>query len=83
MRNFSFKNPTKLIFGKGSIAQLSKEISKDTRIMITFGGGSVKLNGVYNQVINALSKHTLIEFWGIEPNPTYETLMKAVAIARS
>ena len=83
MRNFIFKNPTKLIFGKGSIAQLSKEISKDTRIMITFGGGSVKLNGVYNQVINALSKHTLIEFWGIEPNPTYETLMKAVAIARS
>lgn len=82
MRNFSFKNPTKLIFGKGSIAQLTKEIPKDKRIMICFGGGSVKHNGVYDQVINALSEHHITEFWGIEPNPTYETLIKAVTLAR-
>lgn len=82
MKNFSFKNPTKLIFGKGSIAQLKKEIPKDKRIMICFGGGSVKHNGVYDQVINTLSEHHIIEFWGIEPNPTYETLIKAVTLAR-
>jgi NADP-dependent alcohol dehydrogenase len=68
MKNFSFKNPTKLIFGKGSIAQLTKEISQDKRIMICFGGGSVKNNGVYDQVMNALSGHYTMEFWGIEPN---------------
>ncbi|HOS17614.1 MAG TPA: iron-containing alcohol dehydrogenase, partial [Bacteroidales bacterium] len=83
MKNFSFKNPTKLIFGKGSIAQLTKEISQDKRIMICFGGGSVKNNGVYDQVMNALSGHYTMEFWGIEPNPTYETLIEAVAQARN
>ena len=75
MYNFSFKNPTKLIFGKGSITQLQKEIPIDKKILITFGGGSVKTNGVYQQVIDALKNHTCFEFWGIEPNPTYETLM--------
>lgn len=83
MYNFSFKNPTKLIFGKGSIVQLQKEIPIDKKILITFGGGSVKTNGVYQQVIEALKNHTYIEFWGIEPNPTYETLMKAVGQART
>lgn len=82
MYNFSFKNPTKLIFGKGSISKISQEISKDKKIMLVFGGGSVKKNGVYNQVIEALEAHDYIEFWGVEPNPTYETLMKAVLQAR-
>ncbi|NLJ81553.1 MAG: iron-containing alcohol dehydrogenase, partial [Bacteroidales bacterium] len=82
MYNFSFKNPTKLIFGKGSISKISQEISKDKKIMLVFGGGSVKKNGVYNQVAEALEAHDYIEFWGVEPNPTYETLMKAVLQAR-
>jgi Uncharacterized oxidoreductases, Fe-dependent alcohol dehydrogenase family len=50
--------------------------------MITFGGGSVKRNGVYEQVIAALKNHHYIEFWGIEPNPEVETVRKAVALGK-
>ena len=57
LNNFSFINPTKLIMGKGMIAQLSKEIPTDKKVMITFGGGSVKKNGVYEQVKEALGNH--------------------------
>jgi NADP-dependent alcohol dehydrogenase len=81
MNNFTFKNPTKIIFGKGTIASLATEIPADKRIMITFGGGSVKENGVYAQVKDALSAHFTVEFWGIEPNPEYETLLNAVEVA--
>lgn len=82
MNNFTFQNPTKLIFGKGMIAQLATEIPTDKKIMITFGGGSVKKNGVYDQVKDALSKHNYIEFWGIEPNPAIETLRKAIELGK-
>ncbi len=82
MNNFIFQNPTKLIFGKGMIAELSKAIPDDKHIMITFGGGSVKKNGVYNQVIKALEGRDYIEFWGIEPNPSIETLRKAIALGK-
>ena len=82
MKNFTFANPTKLIFGKDTIALLGKEISKDEKILITFGGGSVKANGVYDQVKEALKEHDAIEFWGIEPNPSYETLLKAIELAK-
>lgn len=82
MDNFIFQNPTQLIFGKGMIAELSKVIPADKHIMITFGGGSVKKNGVYEQVIKALEGHNYIEFWGIEPNPAIETLRKAIALGK-
>ncbi len=82
MYNFKFQNPTKLIFGKGMIAELAKEIPLDRNILITFGGGSVRNNGVYDQVKNALANHRTEEFWGIEPNPKYETLMQAVKLGR-
>lgn len=82
MNNFTFKNPTKLIFGKGTISKLSKEIPADKKIMITFGGGSVKQNGIYDQVIEALQGRTYIEFWGIEANPTVETLRKAIQMEK-
>jgi NADP-dependent alcohol dehydrogenase len=78
MNNFVFQNPTKLIFGKGEIARLSKELPKGKKIMVTFGGGSVKSNGVYDQVKAALEGFDFVEFWGIEPNPKVETLRKAV-----
>lgn len=78
MENFSFQNPVKLIMGRGMIAQLAHEIPSDKRIMITFGGGSVKNNGVYDQVKAALKDHYTIEFWGIESNPSIETLRKAI-----
>ena len=78
MENFIFKNPTKLIFGKGMIARLPKEIPEGSKVMVTFGGGSVKKNGVYRQVVEALEGYDYTEFWGIEPNPKVETLRKAV-----
>lgn len=82
MYNFTFQNPTKLVFGKGEIAQLSTLIPTEKKVMITFGGGSVKRNGVYEQVIAALKNHNCIEFWGIEPNPEVETVRKAVALGK-
>lgn len=82
MNNFTFENPTKLIFGKGTIAQLATEIGTERRILICFGGGSAKRNGVYQQVKEALKNHRTWEFWGIEPNPDYDTAMKAVTLAR-
>lgn len=82
MNNFIFQNPTRLIFGKGMIAQLAKEIPAGKKIMITFGGGSVKQNGVYEQVINALEGRDIIEFWGIEANPSIETLRKAIELGK-
>ena len=82
MNNFIFHNPTKLIMGHGMIAKLSTEIPVDKKIMITFGGGSVKKNGVYDQVKEALKAHNTIEFWGIEPNPSIETLRKAIALGK-
>ncbi len=83
MNNFQFKNPTKLIFGKGEIASLSSELNKNIKYMITYGGGSIKRNGVYDQVIEALKGFDYVEFGSIEPNPQYSTLMKGVELAKS
>jgi len=80
--SFEFNNPTKLIFGKGSIAKLVKELPQNEKILVTYGGGSVKQNGVYEQVCQALQGFNYIEFWGIEPNPTVETLRKAIALGK-
>lgn len=82
MENFIFQNPVKLIMGRGMIAQLAKEIPAGKRVMITFGGGSVKKNGVYDQVKAALKDYFTVEFWGIEPNPSIETLRKAIALGK-
>ena len=82
MNNFEFQNPTKVVFGKGSIAKLSELMYKGEKIMMTYGGGSIKKNGVYDQVMKALKGFSVIEFGGIEPNPDYDTLMKAVEICR-
>ena len=82
MYNFTFQNPTKLIFGKGQIAKLAQEVPAGKKIMVTFGGGSVRKNGVYDQVVEALKNHDTVEFWGIEPNPTVETLRKAIELGK-
>ncbi len=82
MHNFIFQNPVKLIFGKGQIATLSSEIAKGTKVMITYGGGSIFKNGVYDQVKEALNGYDVIEFGGIEPNPDYATLVKAIEICK-
>ena len=82
MENFNYYNPVKILFGKGKIAEIGKNIPKGFKVMITYGGGSIKKNGVYDQVMHALEGFHVIEFGGIEPNPRYETLMKAVEIAK-
>jgi NADP-dependent alcohol dehydrogenase len=82
MLNFSFQNTTQIIFGEGQIASLKKQIPSDAKILLTYGGGSIKSNGIYDQVAAALSEHTVFEFSGIEPNPSYDTLMKAQAIIK-
>lgn len=79
MNNFIYHNPTELVFGKGQIARLGKLIPAGKRILVTFGGGSVRRNGVYDQVVRALEGHTFTEFWGIEANPSVETLRRAIA----
>lgn len=80
--NFEYYNPVKIIFGEGKIADIAREIPRNAKVLITYGGGSIKKNGVYDQVSNALKGINFIEFGGIEPNPKYETLMKAVELAR-
>ena len=82
MKNFTFENPVKIVFGKDTIAQLPQLLSKNEKIMLTFGGGSAKKNGVYDQVVKALEGYDYTEFWGIEANPRFETLMKGVEAAR-
>lgn len=83
MLNFNYYNPTRIVFGKGSIADLPKHIPGDATILMTYGGGSIRGNGVYGQVTAALAGRRVIEFGGIEPNPRYETLVKAVALAKA
>jgi len=82
MNNFEFKNPTKIIFGEGQIAKLPDNIPDGSKVLMAYGGGSIKKNGVYDQVIKALDSYEVTEFSGIEPNPHFETLMKAVHVIR-
>jgi NADP-dependent alcohol dehydrogenase len=82
MQNFTFSNPTKIVFGEGQIKELTALIPANARVLVTYGGGSIKKNGVYEQVAKALQGKTWFEFGGIEPNPHYETLMKAVELVK-
>ncbi|MDP4241000.1 MAG: iron-containing alcohol dehydrogenase [Bacteroidota bacterium] len=80
MKNFEFYNPVKVIFGKDQLSKLSKLIPKGNSVLMLYGGGSIKKNGVYNKVKESLKDYTVFEFGGIEPNPHYETAMKAVEL---
>ena len=82
MYNFEYKNPTKILFGKGQIENLSNELPQDAKILLLYGGGSIKKNGVYDQVMNALSERNVIEFGGIPPNPAYSVLMEALKVIK-
>lgn len=82
MYSFEYRNPVKIIFGKDTIPKIANEIPKTANVLITYGGGSIKKNGVYDQVKQALKDHKVYEFGGIEANPEFETLMKAVKIAK-
>jgi len=82
MMNFEFKNPTKIIFGKGEIEKIAKEIPADSKILLLYGGGSIKNNGVYEQVKTALKDFEIEEFGGIPANPEYAVLEKALEVIR-
>lgn len=82
MDNFTYFNPTKIYFGKGQISTIKEELEPGKRVLLTYGGGSIKNNGVYDQVMAALEGYTVFQFGGIEPNPHYETLVKAVEVAK-
>lgn len=82
MYSFTYHNPVRILFGKKTIAKMSAHIPDTARILVTYGGGSIKQNGVYEQVMAALQGRQVFEFGGIEPNPRYETLMRAVELAR-
>lgn len=82
MNNFEFANPVKVVFGKGSIARLSALIPAGSNVLMVYGGGSIKKNGIYEQVTEALKGFEVTEFPGVEANPHYETCMKAVEIVK-
>jgi len=82
MNNFNFYNPVTILFGKEKTAEISNRIPSDAHILMIYGGGSIKKNGVYQQVTEALKGFKVTEFGGIEPNPHYETAMKAVEIIK-
>ncbi|MBI9040982.1 iron-containing alcohol dehydrogenase [Lutibacter sp.] len=83
MNNFQYKNPTKILFGKNQIENLTTEIPENAKVLMLFGGGSIKKNGVYEQVSKALSNFEVIEFGGIPANPEYDVLMEALAIIKA
>ena len=82
MLNFELYNPTNYIFGKGQITKLGTLVPKNAKILLAYGGGSIFTNGVYEQVKTALTDFEIIEFGGIEANPRFETLLKAIAIVK-
>ncbi|MGB0835062.1 MAG: iron-containing alcohol dehydrogenase [Psychrobium sp.] len=82
MLDFSFHNPTKIHFGTDQITQIAQEIPTDAKVLLIYGGGSIKKNGVYDQVVASLKDHQWLEFSGIEPNPSYDTLIKALPIIK-
>lgn len=82
MNNFEFYNPTKVVFGEGQIAQISKLVDKSQKVMMIYGGGSIKKNGIYDQVTEALKEHQVIERSGVPANPEYAVLMDILKTIR-
>ncbi|MGI2261168.1 iron-containing alcohol dehydrogenase [Shewanella sp. GXUN23E] len=80
---FHYQNPTHILFGQGQIANINRIISPNQKVLLLFGGGSIKRNGIYQQVEQALTGYSWLEFGGVEPNPTKQTLDNAIALARS
>lgn len=83
MQNFTFHNPVKIFFGHDQISSISQEVPADKRVMVVYGGGSAKKNGTLQRVKQALPNTVVYEFGGVEANPHYETLMRAVEIVKN
>jgi NADP-dependent alcohol dehydrogenase len=82
MENFTYHNPTRLHFGRGQIAALDRELPANARVLLLAGAGSIRSNGVHTQVRQALGGRVVQEFWGVEANPDFDTLMRAVELVR-
>ena len=80
--NFTYQNPTAIEFGEGKIYSITKYINKNRKILVVYGGGSIKGNGVYDQVDGALEDYNWFEFSGVEPNPSIETMNKAIKVIK-
>lgn len=83
MKAFEYYNPVKIEFGNGKISTLPQYISPNQKVLLIYGGGSIKKNGVYDEVKESLKDYDLHEFGGIEANPHYETCMKAITYIRA
>ena len=82
MYNFQYANPTRVCFGEGQIATLPELVPAGSRLLVLYGGGSIKQNGVYEQLTQALAGREWLEFPGIGANPQYDQLMEAVALVK-
>jgi len=82
MLNFDFYNPTHILFGRDRLEEIDTCVPADAALLITYGGGSAKKSGLVDKVTTVLGRRKVHEFAGIEPNPRYETLVKAVEIVR-
>ncbi|MEE4246080.1 MAG: iron-containing alcohol dehydrogenase [Kangiellaceae bacterium] len=82
MLDFDYYNPTRIVFGENRLGELDKLVPQGAKVLVLYGGGSVKRNGALEQVKAGLGDREVIEFGGIEPNPQFTTLMKAVAVAQ-
>ncbi|GAA5317674.1 MAG: iron-containing alcohol dehydrogenase [Candidatus Pelagadaptatus aseana] len=82
MNNFDFYNPTHIVFGQNRLNELDKLVPAKARVMVLYGGGSVKQHGTLDKVLSGLGDRCVVEFGGIEPNPKFETLMAAVAVVK-
>lgn len=80
--NFTYLNPTIIEFGKDKIGSVSNHISNNDKVLVVYGGGSIKKNGVFDEVSKALESHRWLEFGGVEANPSVETLNKAVKLIK-
>jgi len=83
MQNFVYRNPTEIIFGRGTISEIASRVPASGPVLFVYGGGSIKRNGVYDQVRSALKSYDLVEFGGIEANPVYETCLRAVEVVKA
>ena len=82
MENFTYSNPTRIHFGRGQIAKVDGELPAQARVLLLAGGGSIRSNGVYGQVRRALGSRVVFDFFGVEANPDFDTLMRAVETVR-
>ena len=83
--NFTYCNPTKLYFGENALDSLNIELPKyGKNVGLIYGGGSIKKNGIYDQVIEILKNNNknVVEIAGVMPNPTLEILYEGIDIAK-